>query len=462
MKTKRLFTIMLLSASTACLTAQERLPDLKVEGKNLVDERGKAVVLHGVMDTPNRYFNGWRWQGWKPGYGDEDVEPCLDYFDKIFTAITDKEQGAYCTAFRLHLDPCWTNDPNKPLIGDGGENNISQFSSTRLTRYWKLLYSKIMENALAHGLYVILRPPGVCPRDLKVGDDYQQYLIKVWSTICAAKVLKENEGRVSVELANEPVNVYNADGTKSAKSLCDYFQPVVDAIRQQGFKGIVWVPGAGYQSQYADYADHPILDSNFGYAVHVYPGWYGASDDRCDHNAFINQFHSQVPVVDTNPIMVTEIDWSPNDPSRTDEGHYNEWGQWTAPNFGSWATASTSKWGNAWKAVHDHYGNIGMTLTSSDDYFDVDTYLETGVMLPSFQKAKEYGLLEECCGYTCFGWYREFYESMATGIAETEKTSPYPAVSPRFYDLQGRETYKEKHGFCIKKSGYYTIKTIKR
>lgn len=465
METKRFFAVLLFTLTTACSFAQGDLPDLRVEGKDVVDENGKRVVLHGVMDTPNRYFNNWRWQGWKPNYSEEDVQPCLDYFDKLFTAITDKEQGAYCTVFRLHLDPCWTNDPNKTLIGEGGEHNISQFSVSRLTTYWKLLYSKIMECALGHGLYVILRPPGVCPRDIKVGDDYQQYLKTVWGTICGAKVLKENAGKVSIELANEPVNVYLANGTKSSKALYDYFQPVVDVIREKGFTGIVWVPGAGYQSQYADYAANPILDNNFGYAVHVYSGWYNASDDHCDHNAFINQFHTQVPVVDTNPIMVTEIDWSPYDPDRANEGHYNEWGQWTAPNFGSWATASTSKWGNAWKAVHDHYGNIGMTLTSSDDYFDVDTYLATGELLPSFQKAKTHGLLEECCGYACFQWYKEFYEAQTTGIEGVENTYQSPLATSRsskFFDLSGRRTGSNHRGICIIKSDEMAKKVARR
>ena len=39
------------------VSAQSALPDLRVSGKDIVDDSGKAVVLHGVMDTPNRYFN---------------------------------------------------------------------------------------------------------------------------------------------------------------------------------------------------------------------------------------------------------------------------------------------------------------------------------------------------------------------------------------------------------------------
>ena len=60
---------MLISLAMAMLSmaglAADNLPALRVQGKNLVDANGKTVVLHGVMDTPNRYFNGWRWQQWK-------------------------------------------------------------------------------------------------------------------------------------------------------------------------------------------------------------------------------------------------------------------------------------------------------------------------------------------------------------------------------------------------------------
>ena len=85
------------AASQAAPQADGNLPALRVEGKNLVDANGKTVVLHGVMDTPNRYFNGWRWQQWKADYSEADIKSCLEYFSKQFAAITDKEQGAYCT-----------------------------------------------------------------------------------------------------------------------------------------------------------------------------------------------------------------------------------------------------------------------------------------------------------------------------------------------------------------------------
>ena len=435
---KAAMTLLLLASMTTVTQAADELPDLKVQGNQLVDPTGKAVVLHGVMDTPNRYFNSWRWQGWKPGYGDEDVQPCLNYFEKLFTAITDHEQGAYCNVFRLHLDPCWTNDPSIPLVGDGGENNISQFSKKRLINYWNKLYSELVKKALAHGLYVIIRPPGVCPHDIKVGDAYQEYLKTVWGVVASSTLMKENAGKVSIELANEPVDVYDSNDKKnSSVALRDFFQPVVDAIRARGFKGIIWVPGSGWQSWYNNYSQYPIVDpeNNFGYAVHVYPGWYGASDKSYNHQSFINQFHYQVPVVDTNPIMVTEIDWSPENPDG--QGKYNEWGEWVLPNYGTWGTASTSKWGNAWKAVHDHYGNIGMTLTSTDDLVDIGEYLKTGKVIPSFSVAKNKGLYEECCAYTCFEWYKDWYKAQYDTAVEGIDADNSDVVERKYYNLQG-------------------------
>ncbi len=49
------------------------LPPLHVDGNYFKDEQGNKVVLHGVMDTPNAYFNGGRW-GWN--YDNAGVSSC--------------------------------------------------------------------------------------------------------------------------------------------------------------------------------------------------------------------------------------------------------------------------------------------------------------------------------------------------------------------------------------------------
>lgn len=113
MNRKKLLISLAMAMLSMAGLAADNLLALRVQGKNLVDANGKIVVLHGVMDTPNRYFNGNRWQQWKADYSEADIQPCLEYFSKQFSAITDKKQGAYCTVFRLHMDPCWTNDPRR-------------------------------------------------------------------------------------------------------------------------------------------------------------------------------------------------------------------------------------------------------------------------------------------------------------------------------------------------------------
>ena len=99
--------------------------------------------------------------------------------------------------------------------------------------------------------------------------------------------------------------------------------------------------------------------------------------------------------------MVTEIDWSPEVPGK---GKKNEFGNYVPANMGSWGTATTSKWGLAFKAVKDFYGNIGMNLTSTDDYVDMPEFLRSGIVRPAF------GAEPEACGKACFDWYREYSE----------------------------------------------------
>jgi len=385
------------------------LPSLHVEGKWLVDTHGNHVVLHGVMDTPSAWFNSGRW-GWS--YDDAGRQRCLNYFEKLYKGL----EEARCNVFRLHLEPAWTNDPNQAYTYVGatgqpsdasGEADIRKFNPARLTTYLKSLYFPLMQKAMKHGMYVVVRPPGVCPNPIKVGGYYQHYLMQVWDLFTQNDSIRKYSGQISIELANEPVGVKNALGNDDPKALHDFFQPIVDLIRANGFTGIIWVPGAGWQANYADYKANPITGYNIGYAVHDYDGWYGCADKNLNAGNLeqakknkINQFRNQVPVVDTNPIIITEIDWSPTKPG---SGHVNEHGQYVESNYGTWATGRTSMWGTVTKAVHDHYGNISMTLSGTSCLIDVDQLINNNKVVPAF------GGLEEACGKACMDWYADYY-----------------------------------------------------
>ena len=386
------------------------LPSLHTEGRWLVDKHGNQVVLHGVMDTPNMYFNGWRWGSpWTDGtnYDSNGVTKCLAYFEKLFKGM----QQAKCDVFRLHLDPAWTNDPRDSYVYSGsngqasdasGEADIKKFNPDRLETFLPTLYLKLAEMAMDYGMYVVVRPPGVCPGSVKVGDYYQAYLTKVWDIFSKQQFVKDHAGQISIELANEPVSLKNAQNQDDSKALHDYFQPIVDKIRSNGFTGIIWAPGTTWQQNYRGYAEYPIEGENIGYAVHDYCGWYGCSDDTPDPDNKIKNFHESVPVVDFAPVIITEVDWSPENPNA--EGHKDEQGNWVKPNYGTWATGSTSKWGKAYKAMLDYFGNISMTLSGTGCLFDIDALLQTRYAMPAF------GGLEEACGKACMDWYAEYYK----------------------------------------------------
>ncbi len=426
------FTLMLMMAVTSLATKAQtaydtwgQTPDLHIEGNHLVDANGMNVMLHGIMDTPSPYFCNYRFTDnhWIDVYsqGNDYIYKCITYFNKLFTAATDTAQGSWCNVFRLHLDPCWTDDPNvtyckgfttkdnKTYDPNGnevsGESNIRRFNKTRLKTYLSSLYIKIAEKAQSHGMYVIMRPPGVCPNTIKVGDYYQQYLIDVWDIVTQNAKVKEYSGWLSIELANEPINIRDANGNSSSTAMRDFFQPVIDKIRANGFKGIIWVPGATWQQDYKSYASYPVNDDKFGYAVHWYPGWYNTSDKSYNNKTSLNSFLNMVPVAKTHPIMITEVDWSPEDPSQPSKK--NEWGEEVRGNYGTWGTGSTSKFGTAYKYVIDYLGNCGMTLTHTHDYMDIDYYLSTKELRPAFSTKLANNAWEACSG-ACFQWYKEY------------------------------------------------------
>jgi beta-xylosidase len=387
------------------------LPTLHVEGKWLVDTHGNHVVLHGVTDTPNMCINGWRWGAPSddPGteYNSAGATKCLEYFEKLLAGM----EEAHCTVFRLQMDPAWSNDPSEDYVYSGStgqeagiseEADIKKFNPTRLKSFITSLYWPLIQKAMNHGMYVVVSQPGVCPDNMKVGDYYNDYLMTVWDTFTQNANIRKYSGQISIELANKPVSLKSAGGEDDTKALHDFFQPIVDKIRSNGFTGIVWVPGSEMQADFTGYAAWPIEGYNIGYAVHDYCGWYGSSDDTPDPQTKIDNFHKQVPVVDTNPIIVTEVDWSPENPSG--EGHYDEHGNWVLPNYGTKGTGSTSKWGKAYKAMLDNYGNISMTLSGTGCLLDVDTLINNNKVVPAF------GGREEACGKACMDWYAEYYD----------------------------------------------------
>lgn len=293
------------------------MPELHVEGRYLKNADGNIVNLHGFGQTYSPWFNeqGSKWNNY-------DVDECLKYNKEKIDQIM--EAGWKMNWIRMHMDPYWSNTPGKP---NNGESDISAFDFNRFKTYLYSVFIPMAEYAISKGLYVVMRPPGVCPEDIAIDDDYHKYLKRVWGYVSTQTRLTSNP-HIMFELANEPVRIMDTDGQYRSntdgcnRNLTQFFQEIVTLMRNNGCNNILWVPGSGYQSQYAGFAKYPIEGENIGYAVHVYPGWYGSDAIQPSHElggtygggfeSFSSGWHAQVePVAEIAPVIVTEMDWAP-------------------------------------------------------------------------------------------------------------------------------------------------------
>ncbi len=425
-KFQSLLAAALLTAPSALAWEGMDMPELKVEGRYLTDGNGNIVNLHGFAQTYSPWFNerGAYWTNY-------DVAGCLKYnkekIDQIMAA------GWEMSFLRLHMDPYWSNEPG---ISVTGENDISAFSLERFKTYLDKVFIPMAQYAIGKGMYVVMRPPGVCPDDIAVDDDYQKYLIKVWGLVAAHKDLKNNP-YVMFELANEPVRIKGTDGTYGRgtqghfDNLKTYFQKIVDTIRAKGANNILWIPGLGYQSQYWGYANNPIEGDNIGYAVHCYPGWYGsdAIQDSGEGNStstgggyapFQSGWDQQIkPVADFAPIMVTEMDWA-------DPKYEASWGKAYT------GTAGGSGFGANFKLIADNTGNVSWLTFTTSEY------------LAAFKDEEatdgNYTFLTdpEACAWPIYHWYQDYRNAICDG---SQKLIALEAVCDKISGIPGASTY---------------------
>lgn len=361
-------------------------PALKAVGRNLEDPCGNKVLLHGVALTPSPWFNGghvgeWRWNNY-------DVDGCLSYNKGLMDKLTNDEEGWYLNFIRLHMDPYWSNTPGPPIP----ENDISRFDFDRFVTAVDEVIVPLVDHAKTRGMYVILRPPGVCPERIAVDDEYHQYLMTIWDHVSQHPRLK-NSDHVMFELANEPIHIMGTNGEWGSDTqphfdaLKLFFQPMVDVIRENGSQNVIWIPGSGYQSHYRGYPNNPIEDENFGYAVHIYPGYWGM--DNNDPNTFRLNWNRHIkPVADIAPIAITEIDWGPE--------QYGVWGK-----GGLTGTAGGFGFGANFKMLADESANVSWNLLAPENLIDRGD-LDGGIA---------YDADPEACAYPVFNWFREYAET---------------------------------------------------
>ena len=358
------------------------MPEPHVEGRYLKDSHGHIVNLHGFAQTFSPWFNeqGSKWSNY-------DVQECLNYNKNIIDRIMDA--GWKVNFVRQHMDPYWSSTPGCEGRYEGEEC----FNETRFRKYLDEVFVPMAEYAVSKGLYVVMRPPGVCPERIEIGGVYHEYLIKVWGIVAKHPDLKNNP-HIMFELANEPINILGTDGTYGAgtqghfDNLKTYFQEIVDTIRASA-DNILWVPGLGYQSLYSGYAVNPIEGENIGYAVHVYPGWFNSGQG---YEPFQRGWNNQVqPVADFAPVIVTEMDWAP-------ERHEKSWGKATT------GTAGGDGFGANFKKITDDCGNVSWLLFTEPhllaDFGNPDAPADVVDFLND----------PEACPWPIYHWYEDYAE----------------------------------------------------
>lgn len=377
---------------------------LNVVGRYLVDEDGNKVNLHGFGQTYSPFFNENAW-------GNHDVAACLSYnklmIDKVLAA------GWEMDFIRMHMDPYWSDDPSQPSVRYEGHE---RFSETRFRKYLDEVFVPMVEYANAKGLYVVMRPPGVSPENIQLDDSYQRFLLRVWDIVSRHPKLKNN-GWVMFELANEPINIMGADGTfGSSGDACfanmkQYFQAIVDKIRGNKARNIIWVPGLGYQSQYAGYASHRIEGENIGFAIHVYPGWYGSDAEQPSaelggvmgggYEGFQRGWDAQIgPVAEFAPVMVTELDWAP-------AKYDSSWGKSITGVVGG------TGFGANFKYIADNTGNVSWMIFTSQHL------LAQFRDIPGTEGNYTFLNDPEACPWPVYHWFQEY---AGTAPAEGELT----------------------------------------
>lgn len=399
-----------------------RMPELFVKGRYLmakdVNGNDSIVNLHGFGQTYSPYFNDYAWCKYSNGevnWGKtHDAAACVKWNSEQIGKMLDR--GWMVNWLRLHMDPHWSNDEAKVKEWEKAngkyitENIIYAFDMDLFKKYLDEVFIPMAEYAIDNGLYVVMRPPGVCPEKLAIGDEYQEYLIKVWTYVCSHEKLKNNP-YVMFELANEPINIKGDDGQytswsdSSQKNCTKFFQKVVDEIRAVGCNNILWIPGLAYQQNYQGYVKYPIEEREgglgIGYAVHCYPGWYGSDSEVASaeqkvvtngagYLEFSNGWDNSISGIAAKaPILVTEMDWAPK--------KYDS----------SWGKATTGVEGGVGFGANFHFimdktGNVSwMLFTDADKLARYDDSKPDG---------KTFYTDPEACVRPIYRWFKQYAE----------------------------------------------------
>ncbi|MDQ6417882.1 RICIN domain-containing protein [Paenibacillus sp. LHD-117] len=187
---------------------------------------------------------------------------------------------------------------------------------------------------------------------------------EIWGYIASQPELKSADN-VMFELINEPVQSYanghwsgwtgDPDYVDHWKALRDFQNEIISTIRETGADNVIWAAGLGWDQLYELAAIYPITDplSNYGYAVHWYPG-YGGGDDMA---ALQSIWDTTIkPAADVYPINITECVWF----KRVDGD----------PEYWNLFNASSEGFGKNTKSIFTAAGNVSVIMGANGELLE--------------------------------------------------------------------------------------------
>lgn len=231
---------------------------LHVKGKDILDSRGRRVVLRGVSIPDPEFANLKR-----PG----QTAPKL-----IERAVRE----LHANVVRIPVHP--------------GEDGITGFFVDPGAYFTKHLLPAI-DKCEELGVYAIV--------DLHYVSDYPKLQAKVAEFWRFVTPKLKGRRHVLFEIFNEPVRPSDWKTWRDTVA-----QPTVDLVRGLGAKNLVIVGGPEWCTKLAKAAEYPVSGKNIAYAAHIYPRQAPATWDR-DFG----------PLLDRFPVFVTEWGYEPGAPN---------------------------------------------------------------------------------------------------------------------------------------------------
>jgi endoglucanase len=227
---KRIVPILILTLLFAGVTAQKHLPLIKVDGKNIVTEKGQVIQLRGVcFSDPDKLEKDGHWN--------------KQYFQEA------KNWG--CNVVRFAIHP-------------------SRLNSRGWDKYFELV-DKGVVMAEELGMYVIIdwHSIGNLNEDKYTNAQYNTSwaeTVKFWKTV--AQRYKGNPTVAVYELFNEPTK---AGGTLTWGTWRPSLEKIIDEIYTIDDQKISLVGGMDWAYLLNEVGTDPVNRKNVAYCTHPYP-----------------------------------------------------------------------------------------------------------------------------------------------------------------------------------------------